>query len=139
MTCPSASKEKRREYREQWKKNNPDWFVNYRATHREFLAQRMREWYAKNKKHRIEYVKKWVHEHPEVHAATLEYMKLKHFGKIAVAEFCETCPEDDIRKATGNHHPDYDYPQIVVSCCDSCHHYLNANEKLGLTLNGKKK
>lgn len=41
---------------------------------------------------------------------------------------CEVCPEDDIQKATAKHHPDYNYPQIIVSCCDTCHTYLN-NER----------
>jgi len=52
-------------------------------------------------------------------------MRLLYHGEVVLAEFCEVCPEDDVRKATGNHHPDYDYPQIVVSCCSSCHNYLN--------------
>jgi hypothetical protein len=144
LVYPSQSKEKSREYRKRhyakklaedpeyskkrsanWRKAHPEYLVNYRTTHREFLAQRMREWYAKNKKHRINFVNKWMQDHPEIQEEKLQYMKLLYHGKIALAEFCETCPEDDVRKATGNHHPDPAYPQIVVSCCDACHHYLN--------------
>ena len=32
---------------------------------------------------------------------------------------------DDIQKATATHHPDYNYPQIIVSCCVVCHVFLN--------------
>lgn len=45
--------------------------------------------------------------------------------ELPIAEFCEVCPDDDLNKATQRHHPDYDYPLIVVSCCNSCHNYLN--------------
>jgi hypothetical protein len=145
---PSQSKEKSREYRKRhyakkiaedpeyskkrsanYRKAHPEYLVNYRITHRDFLAQKMREWYAKNKEHRISYVEKWVREHPDIHEEKLQYMKLLYQGKIALSEFCETCPEDNVRKSTGNHHPDPAYPQIVVSCCDSCHHYLNQSRE----------
>lgn len=123
-------------HRDQWRKEHPEYFINYRESHREFLAQRMRDWYAKNKEHRISFVKKWMCEHPEIQEEKLQYMKLLYHGKVALSEFCETCPEDDVRKATGNHHPDPTYPQIVVSCCDACHHYLNLSR---VKANGEKK
>jgi hypothetical protein len=46
--------------------------------------------------------------------------------KIPLGTFCEVCPEDDVRKATQRHHPDYNYPEIFVSCCPSCHKYMES-------------
>lgn len=156
MTYPSNCKEKQREYRKRhyvkklaedpdffkrkkaaWIKKHPDYFANYRANHRKYFNDKTKEWYAKNKAHRSEIVKNWFRNHPKVNDAKLAYMRLIYHGEVVIAEFCETCPEDDVRKATGNHHPDYDYPHIVVSCCDSCHYYLNHDENQNKSANKK--
>lgn len=140
--CPSDSKEKKKEYYERWKAKklaaDPDFFSHdyhrkvgiygkeyyrkfserYRLAHPEYFAN----WRNTNKEYHSARVQKWMKNHPEiVKAHTLTHQKLN----LSIAEFCEVCPEDDVRKATANHHPDYNYPEIVVSCCDSCHYYLN--------------
>jgi hypothetical protein len=38
---------------------------------------------------------------------------------------CELCPS--IENLLG-HHPDYDYPTIVVTCCKSCHRNIHKND-----------
>lgn len=45
--------------------------------------------------------------------------------KLPLAKLCETCPEDDKRKATIHHHPDYDEPIVFVSVCRLCHTWIH--------------
>lgn len=58
------------------------------------------------------------------------YENFKHRAiKFPLEEFCELCPEDDIRPATQRHHPSYDgdLEWFFVSCCASCHYYADRN------------
>ena len=68
---------------------------------------------------RSEMARKWMNKYPEKVRAE------KIAKKIPLAEFCELCPEDDKRKSVMRHHPDYDYPEIFVSVCGSCHRCIH--------------
>ena len=48
--------------------------------------------------------------------------------RIIITKFCELCPEDDQQEATQRHHPNYNYPTIFVSCCASCHNYVEKGD-----------
>ena len=47
---------------------------------------------------------------------------------------CELCPEEDKLPAEQRHHPDYNYPLIVVLTCKQCHEWikvpLNSSEQI---------
>ena len=72
---------------------------------------------------------KWNREHPNRDNGNAtrrpeQWRAQLQAERIPLAEFCETCPEDDIRRATQRHHPDYNFPKIFISCCASCHHFI---------------
>jgi len=46
---------------------------------------------------------------------------------IPLAQFCELCPEDDKRKPMARHHPNHNYPLIVISVCSQCHRHCDRN------------
>jgi hypothetical protein len=71
------------------------------------------------------YTKQYMYSHPEIMAARRKIVNLKYIHKFVASELCEVCPEGEVQKATENHHPDYNYPEIVVACCHTCHSYLN--------------
>jgi hypothetical protein len=112
-------------------KENPEYFIKYQKEHREHRCAISHDWKVANKERWSKYVKEWAITHPEI----IKVQYLANYSlKLPLAEFCEVCPEDDIQKATSKHHPDYDYPQIIVSCCARCHTYMN---KVRASLNRK--
>jgi hypothetical protein len=84
-----------------------------------------------------EYLRTWNQNHPNRDNGNYTRTSEKtiarnHAEKYPLAEFCEVCPEDDKRKATQRHHPDYAYPDIFVSCCASCHNYIDKGHHKGV-------
>lgn len=85
-----------------------------------------RQWRIKNP----DYDKEWLRTHYQNRdngnsVRTPEQWRAQNIAeKIPLSEFCELCPEDDVRKATQRHHPDYTFPTIFASCCASCHGYV---------------
>lgn len=60
---------------------------------------------------------KYSNNHPEIIRA---HNCSNHH--VPLGKECELCPEDD--KRTENlerHHPDYNYPEIIVTVCKECH------------------
>lgn len=93
----------------EWNRNNKD------------ARKKIRQ---KNQKLHPEYSKKWKENNPE--KVTAEQIAYRN---IELLEFCELCPDDNRQKAIERHHPDYDYPLIIVSCCKECHHYADKDRK----------
>jgi len=119
-------KKKLNEMSTKWQKNHPEYNKQWRANHVEYHAVKSKEWRLKNKKRHMKIVVKWSSSHPE--AIQAHYVVSHGRGKldpVPLAEWCETCPENDMRKALHGHHPDYNYPRIIVSCCRVCHYSLN--------------
>ena len=108
-----------------WHRAHPEYFVEWRNQHPGYHSSVLKKWRNNNAEHHAEESRKWALAHPKV---TKAHEIAYYSAKIPLAKFCEVCPEDDVRKATHRHHPDYDYPQIIVSCCTACHTYLN-NER----------
>jgi hypothetical protein len=51
-------------------------------------------------------------------------------NRFKIGEECELCPEDDvIREKLTRHHPDYDYLEIFVTLCHSCHYFADKARK----------
>lgn len=93
--------------------------MNYRIENPEKSREILSKSYKKHRKNRLEYGKKYYKENPEkVKAKALAQ-------KIPLAKFCELCPENDKRRATRRHHPDYDEPEMFVSVCSGCHGWLH--------------
>jgi hypothetical protein len=124
-------------YSARWRKTPEgiEYHKKYRDSHKEYHSQKSREWRKQNNVHHSEANQEWVNAHPEIKKA--QYLA-NDILKIPLAKFCEVCPEDDVRLAVHRHHPDYDYPQITVSCCKSCHYYLNKDRDTGKKLTGEK-
>lgn len=110
-----------REYRKNPK--NKEYMKNYRKG---------------NRKHINETDIEWRHTHPKPIRVSNSNYRLRN-GKIKAAQamalrhipiegLCELCPDDDKRVATERHHPDYDYPLIVIFSCKECHHYADEGE-----------
>ena len=121
---------------EQWKAKklaeDPDYFKKryqiYLARYgRDYLNKASAKWRHSPEgiAYHAKYTSEYMHSHPEIMEARRRVVEAKYYGEFSMAEFCEVCPEDDIQKATATHHPDYNYPQIIVSCCVVCHVFLN--------------
>jgi hypothetical protein len=108
------TEEQKSKKREQYK-DNPD---KYRDTRL--------KWNLKHPNYRKDYYKKRHIEHPEeanLNSSRTPEMWNAHnkAEKIPLAKYCELCPENDLRIATHRAHIDYDFPEIFVSACQSCH------------------
>lgn len=92
----------------------------------------LKEWREKN----FEYIKNWnaVHPHRNNNNSNRrpeQWRAQQKAEKIPLADFCELCPDNEKREATQRHHPDYTFPEIFVSCCTSCHSYVDIRRKRG--------
>jgi hypothetical protein len=68
--------------------------------------------------------KKYYRVNPEkIHAHIIA-------NRIRIGSECELCPENDIIKENlARHHPDYNYPEIFVTVCYSCHYFAQKSQK----------
>lgn len=113
------SKEQAQKYARDWRAKHREQTREYERKYHGYLHPyfiiplQIRNW--RNKVARRISSRKYYKQHPEI---VIAHRLAK---QIPLAEFCEMCPEDEIRKATERHHPDYDFPEIIVSCCKECH------------------
>lgn len=115
---PHDQKEKIRSKRRQAYKDNPERFRRY-----------VEQWHVKHPT----YCRDFMREHHKTHKEhtrnenrTQEmWIAHNHVSKEPLAKYCELCPPEDVREAQERHHPDYDYPDMFLSLCKSCHTYLH--------------
>jgi len=91
-----------------------------------------KKWRENNPERMRELVNNWEREHPEKsrnwklnNPEKIKAEKIVTNHHIPLGEFCEACPEDDVRSAVDHHHFDYAYAEQFVSCCRACHNFLN--------------
>lgn len=108
------------------------WRLRHSVAYRENHREDCRKWRLEHPKEQKEASRKYNLEHPEKQRMRSKLYKVKHPKENKArnqAEFhiplsleCELCPEDD--KRTENlerHHPDYNYPLIIVTVCKERH------------------
>lgn len=111
-------------YMREWRKKHPE-YKDY-----------MKKYRKKNRKHINELDIKWRHNNPDKVNDWCRRYRIRNRKKKsaqAKAEYyiplgleCELCPEDDKHRTNlQRHHPDYDYPLIVVTACMECHHFAD--------------
>lgn len=100
---------------------NPDYWKQWKLNHPGYANKNVNEWNKAHRERKCERSKKYRRENSEI----IEAQNFASNHKIPITALCETCPEDEVNVATQRHHPDYDYPEITVSCCAKCHWYLN--------------
>ena len=129
---------------------NRAYYKQYMAKNRDRVNAKHREKYKQNKERYLGYVREWKERNPEYHKLhQREYREEKPDApngnvtrtkkmwtaqnkailETKLAPFCELCPEDDVKPAKMRHHPDYNYPLIFVSVCQSCHSNIHADLK----------
>ena len=72
----------------------------------------------KHPKRLRQYSKEWKNKNPK------KFKAQKLGRKIPLGSECEFCGS---KRNLERHHPDYDFPHIFVSCCDSCHKWVHKN------------
>lgn len=90
-------------------------------------SQEQRQWRLEHRERQKENCRRYNQKHRDRPNGVLTSDRrrtYKQAEKIPLFELCELCPEDDKQKATERHHPDYDFPEIFISCCKSCHMFL---------------
>ena len=125
---PNEVKEEKKRYRQ----NHPtvydsDYQKKWRKEHPNYL----KDWKEENIGTFKEYRKKWAQEHPASRAHHKLYLFIyKHPELYPLADACELCPENPETQDLMHHHPDYDYPEIYVTCCKICHVWIH-KKKIG--------
>jgi hypothetical protein len=128
------NKERLAEYRKKWKQEHPEKVKQYRQKSAVYDAQFRKKWrethpdYLKNWKgvnaeKFKEYGAKWRKAHPLPPKRVRMYTFIHdHPELFPLALTCELCEEtQDLM----HHHPDYDYPEIYVTCCKVCHVWIH--------------
>jgi hypothetical protein len=104
----------------------------WRLNHPKYSKKYMKTWNREHPNHS----QKWDKEHLESKRINARVYCLKSPEKIkahntahyhtSLGLFCELCPDDDVRTENlERHHPDYTYPEIVVTLCKECHEGLD--------------
>ena len=74
-----------------------------------------KNWRLRNKEHKRTYLKNWrTYQKNKAHRIVDR--------KSALNSQCEFCGSTNDLEG---HHPDYQYPEIFVTCCKSCHTWLD--------------
>lgn len=107
-------------YLKQWKKDR-DYDRKWKEDHKEHVSSYHKDWMAKHPKYNSKYCRKWRDKNPGKDHNKEHQIAYRN---ISLLPFCELCPEDNIQAATQRHHPDYNYPLIIVSCCRICHKWV---------------
>jgi len=103
------------DYNRNWRKNHPDYHHNYRKRHPERIKEKDRKYNLNN----------------------VEKLKVGYFVRnrkhlFPLASECELCPDNDAETTDLlRHHPDYEFPEIYVTVCRSCHWYVHAQNNRG--------
>jgi hypothetical protein len=97
----------------------------YRLTHQKPIQDSRKKWKVKNPdKVRA------LHTDYEKRNRKKKSAQLMALRNVPLGKECELCPEDD--KRTENlerHHPDYDYPLIIVTTCQECHEWVEVDKR----------
>lgn len=104
-----------------WAKENPD-----------RIKKIIRRYRLKNRDRILEYSHKWNREHPNRSngnsTRTSEQIRawnyIQKHQELRYSK-CELCP--NTRNLT-SHHPDYSYPEIIVTCCRACHNWIDKSK-----------
>jgi len=78
-----------------------------------------KKWRSEHRKQFLNYQKEYQKKYRKEHQK--EANARKNDWRLPLASECELCPEDDKQPAIDRHHPDYNYPNIIVSVCGPCH------------------
>jgi len=113
---PYKDADKMRQYTRQWHAEHPNYMREWCAKHPDYMAKRNKRNHQRHKAYYDAYNKKFSQIHPEI----------IHSRRMALSypldSQCELCGSTQNLK---RHHPDYDYPDIFVTCCSSCHAHIH--------------
>jgi hypothetical protein len=111
------------------KQSQKEWRRNNTNKRREYYQK----WYAKNGRkrsiHSRESMKRWIHDHPEVHRCHQAVYEAINRGELTRPSKCCIC--QTAGKIHG-HHDDYEKPLTVVWLCPSCHKRVHKNVNLAI-------
>jgi hypothetical protein len=132
--------EKNREYQKAYRKahseENKEYMKKWIDRHPEYNAQR-RQWriehpertriWQKNTKHSNESREHRLLEQAKWREQNAERVKMYsyihgHEKDFPLANGCEFCEDKELLV---RHHPDYEYPEIYVTCCSMCHQWIH--------------
>ena len=129
------NREKDRESKRKWRLNHPKQHRESNRISRLNNLEKERECKRKSAKiHKetsIKNKKNWLLNPQNKEKIKVENHINHNKDKFPLAELCETCPDDDLQPATQRHHFSYEFPELYVSCCCSCHYYLNRSTEEG--------
>jgi len=121
-----------KKYREQHKQEAREWFRKYqrtgkykegrrryRETHREQIQERKRKY-----RQTVAY-KNMVHKYEKLLKTRKRRYAEKKARRLPLGELCEFC--DEINGLV-RHHPDYNLPEIYVTCCFECHKWVHLSQ-----------
>ena len=100
------SRDKIKAYQKEWKLKNPD----------KVLAARNR-WRNRHPQYYPVYIKKWNEDYPAKRLA--EHVAETYLKRGPECEFCGDT------KSLVLHPPDYRFPLITVTCCQTCHKWIH--------------
>lgn len=149
-------KEKRQAYLKAYRDSHKEETHLYYISHRNKMSQQNKRWkqshvlasrvyYENNKDLILERTKEWRQQNKDRVKAYDERYNLENWDKrsaeivariLPLQDHCELCPEDDVRtEGLEKHHPDYNYPLIVVTACRDCHNNIHKREVKIVCLN----
>lgn len=115
------SKDPNYEMKKRWRINNPE---KCKETSRKWRLNHPEKW--------KEIYDRWNQRHPKRDSGnrkrTCEKIRAHNYVQThpeLLGKQCEFCSQTE--KLTA-HHPDYEYPEIIVTCCRRCHVWMDIGE-----------
>jgi len=124
-------KQCKKEWHRTWYKKNKAKIAQYlqiwRDKNREKITKYNQEWEKRHRKQNIEKTKRLrTKDGTDLTRKKDRAHNVGRYGRCTLANECELCPtEDKHLKNLQHHHPDYNYPEIYVTTCPSCHSFAD--------------
>lgn len=115
-------------YMRKWRAEHPE-YKSYMKKYRKDNRIKINEQDTKWRHTHPEQVREWNKRYKDNHKHIKNAQQLAE-RNIPLGDKCELCPEDDIHTENlERHHPDYDYPLIIITVCKECHSYITNSKE----------
>lgn len=123
-----SNPEQVRKYQREWAKENRNKRRESERKYRDIHREKSREKSKKDKTiYRLRHADR-IQKYRENNKEKIKAQNLvnKNLDDFPLASECELCPDNDKRiENLQHHHPDYNYPEIYITTCPSCHYYAD--------------
>lgn len=116
-----------REYSKKWRAEHPDYLAPSKIKNPHYARDywRAHPQTEVQKQHRKDWNARHLEREPKNRSKVKRFAQNYALHNLPLEKECEFCGETE---NLHRHHPDYDFPEIIVTCCGSCHLFIHRGD-----------